>query len=270
MLQQLTMRTQEIATGAPVMPTVQTQAMGAPPPSVNMATGQPMGGGQGDPSMMDPSMMDPSMAGQQGMAGMGGGGMAGMGGGGMDPSMQGMQGGMGGGMDPSMQGGMGGMDGGMGGGMDPSMQGQDPSMLNGMQDPSMGQQSPMIPMMTDDSLNTTGLESQISPQFLDQAAQLQDSDAFDAASIASLAQSPDLKTEVAEYVPNLTKALDNLGRILLTLRMQETELKKSLGDTTFDQLEERSSSTFEDLGDLVLSLNQTGEIVESRNTRPSA
>ncbi len=143
-------------------------------------------------------------------------------------------------------------------------------MLNGMQDPSMGQQSPMIPMMTDDSLNTTGLESQISPQFLDQAAQLQDSDAFDAASIASLAQSPDLKTEVAEYVPNLTKALDNLGRILLTLRMQETELKKSLGDTTFDQLEERSSSTFEDLGDLVLSLNQTGEIVESRNTRPSA
>jgi hypothetical protein len=74
MLQQLTMRTQEIATGAPVMPTVQTQAMGAPPPSVNMATGQPMGGGQGDPSMqdpsmMDPSMMDPSMAGQQGMAG---------------------------------------------------------------------------------------------------------------------------------------------------------------------------------------------------------
>lgn len=244
MLQQLTARTQEIATGAPVAPTVQSQAMGAPPPSVNLATGAPTPAIMGQQGMAGaaPQMMDSSQM---------GGGM-----GGAAPQMDPSQMGMGGGMDAGM--GSGGMGGGMG--MDPSQMGM----------PGQGQQMPPTPMMTDDSLNSSTIESQINPQFLGEAAQLQDSDAFDAASIATMAQSPNLKEEVAQYIPNLTKTLDNLGRIILTLRIQEPELEDSLGGVTFSDIENRAAQVFKNLGNLILGLNQNSEVLRSKDDSPTA
>lgn len=267
MLDALTMRTQEIATGAPVPPTVQTEAMGAPPIQQNLATGEPtppMGPDQGpfappapggalpqdpsmmgqDPSMMgqDPSMMDPSGMGQDlGMMEQ-------------DPSM----------MDPS------GME------QDPGMMGQDPSMMDPSmmgQDPSMmgqEQQMPPMAMMGQDGPNERALEEEINPQFLEQAGQLQSDDIFDAAAVSSLAQSPAIKELVAQYVPNLEKALDNLGRVILSLWMQEPDLKTDVGDAAFADLEDSLRTTFKNLGDLVLKLSQSAHTIRGPLERAGA
>ena len=232
MLAQLTARTQEIATGAPVPPTVQTAAMGAPPIQQNLATGEPapMPPDQGpfappapggalpqDPGMMeDPAMAEP------------------------DP------------MDPSMM------------GQDPSMMGQDPSM--------MGQEPPMPPMamMGQDGPSANALEEEINPQFLEQAGQLQSDDIFDAAAVSSLAQSPAIKELVAQYVPNLEKALDNLGRVVLSLWMQEPDLKTDVGDAAFADLEDSLRTTFKNLGNLVLKLSQSAHTIRGPLERAGA
>ena len=267
-IQMLLQRSSEIAGGAPPAPTVQTQAMGAPPSSQNLATGGPgmppgmtagMGGGMGGAPQggMDPMAggMDPSMGSpvpQNTMDPMAGG---------MDPSMgppidpsmggappPGMDPSMGGGMQPGMQPGM---DPSMGGGMPPGMGGgMDPSMGGGMGAPPPGA------MMPPDGPNAQSLGNEINPQFLEQAAQLHSADMFDAAAVATLAQSPALHGVVAQYLPNLEKAVDNLGRVMLTLWMQAHELKPQIGETTFTGLEENIQSTFKGMGDLVLRLSR--------------
>jgi hypothetical protein len=252
-IQMLQQRSNEIAGGAPPAASVQTQAMGAPPSSMNLATGGPSMGGMGAPPMGgDPSMMG------------GGGGAPQMGGMGGDPSM--MSGGgappMGG--DPSMMGGappMGGMPGGdpsMMGGAPPmgGMPGGDPSMMGGMGgDPSMmGGGMPPSAMMPPDGPNVGSLQSEINPHFMEQAAQLHSADAFDAAAVATLAQSPALHAVVGQYLPNLEKSVDNLARVLLTLWMQESDLKERVGEETFDGLEQSLQTSFKGMGELVLRL----------------
>lgn len=237
-IQMLLQRSSEIAGGAPPAPTVQTQAMGAPPASQNLATGGPgmppgvtsgMGGG-GMPPGGDPSMMgaDP-MAGGDPSMGM--------------PVPQNTMDPMGGGGDPSM------------GGMPP---GGDPSMMGGAMPPGGGMPGMGMPgaMMPPDGPNGMSLQQEVNPQFLDQAAQLHSADMFDAAAVATLASSPELHSVVAQNLPNLEKAVDNLARVLLTLRMQEYELKPQIGETTFTGLEENLQSTFKGMGDLVLRLSR--------------
>lgn len=279
-VQQLLARSHEIGGGAPVAPMVQTQAMGAPPSSVNLATGgapamgqSPMGPQPGmDPSVppgmppgggFPPAAGDPSMMGGQppmgppGTVDAGPGGMFGPGAGpgasapGMDPSMMG-GGGAPSGLDPSMLGG------GQPGGMDPSMgmgggaPGGQPDM-----DPSMGQQpQPPNATMPPDGPNARTLLQEVNPSFLNQAAALHSADMFDAAAVATLAQSPALHGVVSQYLPNLEKSVDNLARVLLTLWMQESDLKPQIGEQTFSGLEDNMQSTFKGLGDLVLRLSR--------------
>ena len=234
MLATLVQRAHEIAGGAPVSASTQTQAMGAPPPSMDLATGQPTAPA-GDPMAapgqppgmpgMDPGMGDPGMSGMPGMdPGMGDPGMSGMPG--MDPGMG----------DPGMSG-MPGMDPGMG----------DPGM------PSPAGQPPAGAMMPADGPNAHALGSEVNPQFLQQAGALQP-DVFDAAAVATLTQSPALHAVVGQYLPNLEKAVDNLARVLLTLWMQESDLRERVGESTFDGLEQNLSSVFKGMGDIVLRL----------------
>ena len=147
-------------------------------------------------------------------------------------------------------------------GQDPSMMGQDPSMMG--QDPSMmgpEEQMPPMAMMGQDGPNERSLAEEINPQFLEQAGQLQSDDIFDAAAVSSLAQSPAIKELVAQYVPNLEKALDNLGRVILSLWMQEPALKTDVGDAAFADLEDSLRTTFKNLGDLVLKLSQSAHTI---------
>jgi hypothetical protein len=226
MLAALTQRTQEIAGGAPVPPMVQTQALGAPPPSQNLATGAPMGGMASSPM-----------------------------GGGMDVSMNGMAGAAPPGADPSMMGAA------PGGAL--PMAPDDP-----FSDPTMGAGAPPpMAMMGPDGPSAQALESQINPQFLAQAAALQSGDVFDAAALSSLAQSPAVKELVGQYLPNLEKALDNLGRVLLSLWLQEPTLKGEIGEAAFADLEDNLQSTFKNLGDLVLKLSQSAHAIQGPNER---
>jgi hypothetical protein len=147
------------------------------------------------------------------------------------------------------------------GGADPmagAMPGQPPSPM-GM-DPMAGGAPPPPPMamMGQDGLDAASLQSQINPQFLQQAAQLQSGDVFDAAAVSSLAQSPMVKEMIGQYLPNLEKALDNLARVLLTLWMKETDLKQQVGESSFADLENNLRGTFRNMGDLVLKLSQGG------------
>jgi hypothetical protein len=124
--------------------------------------------------------------------------------------------------------------------------------------PGMGQQQqpPPMAMMPPDGPNAQTLPQEVNPHFLDQAAQLHSADMFDAAAVATLAQSPALHGVVGQYLPNLEKAVDNLARVMLTLWMQESDLKPQIGEQTFSGLEENLQSTFKGLGDLVLRLSR--------------
>jgi hypothetical protein len=139
-------------------------------------------------------------------------------------------------------------------------QGMSPDMGQGMEQPA----PPPMAMMGQDGLSASAMEQQVNPQFLEQAAQLQSDDVFDAAALASLAQSPILKDLVSQYMPNLEKALDNLGRTLLTLYMQEPELKQELGESSFRDLEDNLRATTKSMGDLVLRLNQNAHVIKGQ------
>jgi hypothetical protein len=148
----------------------------------------------------------------------------------------------------------------------------DPSAMAGPADPSMAGAVPPPPMamMGADGPNSDALSAEINPQFLEQAARLQSADVFDAAAVASLAQSPAVKEIVGQYLPNLEQALDNLGRVLLTLWMQEPAIKADVGESTFAQLEDNLRGTFKSLGDLVLKLSQGAHALPGSNDHDQA
>lgn len=169
------------------------------------------------------------------------------------------------GMDPSMGGGM--------PGMDPAMMGAAPGGALPMSpDGGMGGGAPPPPMATmgADGPAASAVEQEINPQFLGQAGQLQSADVFDAAAISSLAQSPVVKEMVAQYLPNLEKSLDNLARVLLTLWMQEPDLKSDIGEATFADIEDNVRSTFRNMGDLVLRLSQDSHAMKGQFERGQA
>lgn len=120
--------------------------------------------------------------------------------------------------------------------------------------------------MATESPSSMEIQQQINPQFLEQAADLQDTGAFDAAAIASMSQSPSFRDVVVDYVPTLERALDNLGRVLLTMWMQESELKERFGDEEYSDLEDNTRAVFEGLGRLVLQMNRNAIVMEQNPT----
>lgn len=122
---------------------------------------------------------------------------------------------------------------------------------------------PPTPMMDEQTLNMSPemVAQQINPQMVDQAQQLGDQGTFDTAAIAMLAAAPILQDIVAAYIPNLEKAVDNLGRVLLTLWMKESDTKKAIGDEAFMQLEEKLRNVFKGVGEVVLDLTNNATSV---------
>ena len=179
---------------------------------------------------------------------------------------------MGGPMDPSMMGAGAPVQQPMGGGAPNQMamaQGggaQAAGMGQPTMDPSQAQQGEMPQaMMNADDGSVESLVQQVNPQFMEQAGSLQDAGAFDAAALASMAQSPALKDMVGAYLPNLEKSLDNIGRVLLTLWMDETNIKGSIGNETFVAIEDNLRTTFKGLGDLILKINQNTLVMPGKN-----
>jgi hypothetical protein len=152
-------------------------------------------------------------------------------------------------------------------GSDPAMAGQgappgagmDPMAMGGEQMPPEEQQ---LPIMRTEEPSVEEITQQISPDFLESASQLHETGAFDAASIASLAQNSGLKPLTSQYAANLENSVDDLGRTLLTLYMQESKLKTQLGDETYLDLETQLRDTFHGLGRLVLSMTHNSAMLD--------
>lgn len=136
------------------------------------------------------------------------------------------------------------------------------TMGGGMAPTSM---SPMTngATMATETPSATEIQQQINPQFLENAANMADTGTFDAAAIASMAQAPSFRDIVVDYVPTLERALDNLGRILLTQWMQEAELKKRIGDEEYSDTEDNLRIVFEGLGKLILQINRNAVVIDS-------
>ena len=131
----------------------------------------------------------------------------------------------------------------------------------------MPQPAPQMPaggmgaVMQTESPSAMEIQQQVNPQFLEQAGQLNDQGVFDAAAIASIGQSPSFRDTVVDYVPTMERALDNLGRTMLTLWLQEGELKQQFGEEEFSKLEDNLRAVHEGLGELVLQLNRNATVM---------
>lgn len=239
-LQQIQMQIQALNDKTTALQTVQQRAqqidMGGGAAASPMGAGAMMGGPPPPVGGMPPQ--DPSQGGQPPM----------------DPSQGGMPP-----QDPS-QGGMPPQDPSQGmmppgqPGMPPGQPGMPPGQP-GMQQPP----PPPPPVMTNESLSAGDVENSISPQFLDQAASLDQDHVFDAAAVASLAKQKDLRASMRSYTANLDKSLDSLGRMLMLLCLQEPELKEAIGMNAFTAAEDNVRDTFKGLGNTIISVNQATE-----------
>ena len=158
-------------------------------------------------------------------------------------------------MPPEMAGGMPPEAGGMPpGGMPPEMAGAMPPEMAGGMPPGAGGMPMEGPMSAEQ------LAGQAGPMMEEAAGMppgMEGAEAFEATAIGSMATDADLREAVSSYLPNLEKALDNLGRILLTLWIKEDELRSDIGEEDFADLEKRLQTVFGNLGSLILRINQT-------------
>lgn len=115
--------------------------------------------------------------------------------------------------------------------------------------------------MPTESPSAMEIQNQVNPQFLEQAGALNDANAFDAAAIASMAQSASFRDMVVDYVPTLERGLDNLGRIMLSLWLQESELKEQIGEEEYADLEDNLRAVFDGLGNLILQINRNAIVL---------
>lgn len=234
MLMTIQQRTQQIAMGGGAM---------AAPMGAGAMAGGPVMGPNGMPAMAPMPQGMPGMP--QGMPGM--------------PGMpQGQPG-----MDPSQMQGQPGMPQGQPG-MDPSqMQGQP-----GMDPSQMQQQLPPAPIMTNEP-SPDNIAQQINPSFLGDAAKMMDDGVFDAAAVASLAQQSDLRALTQGYIPTFRDALDNLGRVLLLLRIHKANIvNEQLGNDAADEVLQRTRDTFNGLGDVLIKIDQSASQLAPNNTLP--
>lgn len=102
--------------------------------------------------------------------------------------------------------------------------------------------------------------TELAPYGAEDAAQ-----SFEATAIGSMATNPDLRGVISMYLPALEDALDHMARILMSLWIQEDEYRAELGEKDFSELEERLRTVFNNLGQLVLRINQTAMVAKPEN-----
>jgi len=253
-MQSLQMQMQALTQMQQLMQTVQQRAnmIASGGAAANPAAAAAAMGGPMDPSMMGAGAPVPGVGGPPPDP-MGAGAPQGM-----PPGQPGMPPGQ-----PGMPPGQPGMPPGQPG-MPPGQPGMPPGQPG--TDPQQQPEQPPQAMMAADDGDVNSLAQQVNPQFMEQAGALGDAGMFDAAALSSMATTPALRDLVQAYLPNLEKALDNVGRVLLTLWMDETHVKEDIGAETFVGLEDNLRSVFKGLGELVLKVNQNALVMRDRNT----
>lgn len=123
----------------------------------------------------------------------------------------------------------------------------------------MGQPPPMA-LMKDKALTADNVYNSINPQFLQNAADLDQAHVFDAAAIASLSGNRRIFDLTKNYLPIIERALDNLGRVLLLFYMKENLITKQVGNEEYAVAEQKIQDVFRGLGDALLKLNQFSQL----------
>jgi len=113
-----------------------------------------------------------------------------------------------------------------------------------------------------------GMPPEINPQFMGAAAGLDSQEVFDAASVAALLKAPELTEIAANYMPAIEKALDNVGRILLSVQMNEGVLTERMGIGEYTKLEANLKQVLTGLGSLIMGLNEQMTATQEAFTTP--
>ena len=97
---------------------------------------------------------------------------------------------------------------------------------------------------------------------MEEAARVNDQKVLDATVASVLLEQAGLKELTSEYIPKLSEALDSLGRILLTVQMNDYTLSEQIGPEEYAKLENSLKKVFHGLGDIILRLHQTKNVPE--------
>lgn len=97
------------------------------------------------------------------------------------------------------------------------------------------------------------------------AEKLKDPGLFEATAIGAMAADSSLRESVSEYMPTLEETVDNLGRILYTLWLEESTFREEMGEEDFSNLETQLLTVFKNMGDLVLKINRTAMPVKQED-----
>lgn len=89
-----------------------------------------------------------------------------------------------------------------------------------------------------------------------QAAQAGQKKVFDHAAIGGLSKVYDSNSVIDTYVPELTKALDRVGRILFLFYWKNEEFSERYGSEDMSEMEDMIRGVFKSFGDLVLQLKK--------------
>jgi hypothetical protein len=154
-----------------------------------------------------------------------------------------------------------------GGVIPPESMGADPEVMAQSVAPTQEPPPPQPVMDTEGEPSPEMMAEQINPELVEQADELNNNRVFDTAAISMLAASPLVQEIVSSYVPNLERAVDNLGRILLSLWAKEDEVKAAVGDEDFAMLEDKTRNVFRGLGDVILTLNKSAVTSQDSDTQ---
>lgn len=160
-------------------------------------------------------------------------------------------------------------------GMDPNAAPVDPNAAPGgapmdpaaagAVDPATGQplppEPPPLPMMGSEGPSSMEIAQQINPEFLEQAAGMQDAGVFDVGVLSELERAAGTSgvpnpAPLTENSRDLAETVDDLGRTLLMLQLRQVDLQEQLSGDTYKELEQQVRNTFQGLGKLMLDLHQ--------------
>jgi len=103
---------------------------------------------------------------------------------------------------------------------------------------------------------------------VEQAADLGDQQLFEAATMSALGLLQKPVSIIAEFLPQIEQAVDALARIIIVMWLKEPELKQSVGEIKFEEMEQKLRTLLEQLGEQLLNLNYLISVVN--NEIPSA
>jgi hypothetical protein len=134
--------------------------------------------------------------------------------------------------------------------------GMDPAMMQQMA--MMGQQ-PMDQSMGMMPQGQMGPEQMMS-QGADMAQSLENDALFDTSALMGLSYISQIEQLFPKYLPVLIKAMDNIGRIILNFWINAEDIQEDLGITEYGNLENKLKTLYNNLSDLLITLNKKIDI----------